>query len=383
MGPNLTTAVPTANFSPNPENGYVSLNDCSTSPKIKCKKVFNRNIIRTNFYGIWSIYSSNSLDFPCQRTGQFSVYDPAQNLVYVGYGISDKNEMLNDLWCLNTLTRAWRRIALHGDTISGRSGARASLIGTHLLIFGGYSDPDYFADLHTIDVQTGEVKLVQTSGSAPAPRSTPLVAIYGNKFYVWGGFNGKWPTELSVLDFTNMRWQQYSQGLAGRTAVPSVIFGNKMYSYGGTKGGGMLQLDFDTNEMETKQTIGAEPPTGVMGAGMVLVEHFAIYFGGKTKNEYNLMYCCDLNRMWWFVFYVLPDGETVFPNDGHVSDLGIFMIPRIHSFGVCYIKERREVMAFFGNQSATTSPLFVVHVGEAFSCIHHQEDMLDMLRKNM
>lgn len=381
MGPNLTAAVPSASFYQGTENlGYMSLGEAPTSPAVKCKNVFNKNIVKTNFFGIWSIYNSNSFDFPCQRTGQFSVYDDAHHLVYVGYGINYKQETLNDLWCLNTLTRQWRKIELHGDKISGRSGARASLIGTHLLIFGGYSEPNYFADPHTIDVLTGEVKMISTSGKTPEARSTPLVAIYGNKFYVWGGFNGKWPTELNVLDFSNMCWKQFNQGVTGRTAVPSVIYGNKLYSYGGSKSGGMLQINFDTNVIEMKQTIGSEPPSGVMGAGMVIIEHYAIYFGGKTKSEYNLIYCCDLNKMWWFIFYILPDGKTVFPNDGKVNDIGVFLVPRIHSFGLCYVKERREVLAFFGNQSKNSSPLFIVYVGDAFSCIHHQEDMLDMLK---
>ena len=82
MGPNLTAAVPSASFYQGTENlGYMSLGEAPTSPAVKCKNVFNKNIVKTNFFGIWSIYNSNSFDFPCQRTGQFSVYDDAHHLV--------------------------------------------------------------------------------------------------------------------------------------------------------------------------------------------------------------------------------------------------------------------------------------------------------------
>ena len=221
--------------------------------------------------------------------------------------------------------------------------------------------------------------MVNTNGTPPSERSTPIVAIYGNKFFVWGGFNGEWPNELNVLDFATMTWSQVRQEVAGRTAVPSVIVGNMLVSYGGSKSGGMVMCNLDTGAMQVRQTVGAEPPSAVMGAGMVAIGKYVFFFGGKANSNWTLMYACDTKRMWWFVFHVMPDGETVSVADGSVSDLGLFMLPRIHSFGVCYVKEKRQIIAFLGHPEKDPPPLFIVSVGEAMSVIHLRDDMIDVL----
>jgi hypothetical protein len=80
--------------------------------------------------------------------------------------------------------------------------------------------------------------------------------------------------------------------------------------------------------------------------------------------------------MWWFVFHVMPDGDSVSIADGSISEMGLFMLPRLHSFGMCYVQERREIMAFLGSPERDPPPLFVVSVGEALSVIHLREDMI-------
>jgi hypothetical protein len=235
-------------------------------------------------------------------------------------------------------------------------------------------------DLHTIDVNTGEVSLVSTTGSGPSPRSTPIVAVYANRLYVWGGFNGESPSELNVLDLATLSWTQHPQEVTGRTAVPSVIVGNVLYSYGGSKSGLMLCLNFERAEIQTRETIGAEPPSGVMSAGMVRVDKYLFFFGGRANNDWTLMYACDIGRMWWFIFHVVPDGETVSAADGSVSDSGLFMLPRIHSFSMCYVKETKQIVAFLGHPEKDPPPLFVVSCSEALGIIHLREDMLAALK---
>jgi hypothetical protein len=351
----------------------------SYAPSSFTKHVHRASVLQTAFNGIWSIYTPGAMG-PCPRTGHFCVYDEESRQAYVGYGLTADSVPLNDLWVLDTLGMKWTQLPLTGQVESGRSGARAALIGSHLVVFGGYCEPNYFADLHTIDVKTGEVEIVQTQGLCPSARSTPIVAIYNNRYYVWGGFNGEWPSELNVLDFSTMTWTQYPQGVSGRTSVPWVIVGHELYSYGGSKSGGMVVMNLDTFVITTRQTIGAEPPSGVMGAGMVRIGNYLFFFGGRANTEWTLMYACDLKRMWWFVFHVMPDGDTVSVTDGSISDVGLFMLPRIHSFGMCYVKETRQIMAFLGHPEKDPPALFIVAVGEAFSIISLREDMLAMLK---
>ncbi|KAH0786603.1 Kelch motif family protein [Histomonas meleagridis] len=389
MGPQPSTAYPGTNYvHPFTEDLYMPvgasrMNDERNSdipaPITKCRTMHRvNNVLKTGFTGIWSVTAANSLG-PAPRTGQFYCDDPDNHTVYIGYGITPNEQPLNDFWALDTLTNRWREIKLSGEQISPRSGARACLIGTHVVVFGGYCNPNYLGELHTIDITTGEVAYVQTQGMPPSPRSSPIVAIGNNKFFVWGGFNGEWPDELNVLDLSTMTWSQIPQQISGRAAVPFVTVDNIVYSYGGSKLGGFLCLNMETNEIKIRECIGASPPSQSSAAGMVQVEKYLFYFGGKANNKWTLMYACDLSKMWWFVFHVMPDGESVSISDGSISDQGLFMLPRIHSFGVCYIKEKRTIMAFLGYPEKDPPPLFSVYIGDAMAVVHLREDMIDVL----
>jgi N-acetylneuraminic acid mutarotase len=162
---------------------------------------------------------------PAPRSGHFCCYDEAAHTAYIGHGLTCDGTALFDLWALDAIGRRWWSIPLRGGALPGRSGTRAALLGRLLYCFGGYADGEYLADLHTIDVAAGEVALLNTRGSHPAPRSTPIVAIYANRMYVWGGFNKDATSELNVLDLETMVWAQHPQEVAGRAAVPSVVVG--------------------------------------------------------------------------------------------------------------------------------------------------------------
>jgi hypothetical protein len=367
--------MPIGGIRMNDERGSVGL----VGPSSLCRVIHRQGIIRTGFAGIWSIVIPSTTS-PCPRTGHFCCYDAEAHFAYIGYGLTDNSTPLCDLWRLNTLTHTWTNIPLHGQVLSARSGTRAALIGTHLVLFGGYSAPTYFTDLHTIDVKTGEVGLVSTKGSPPSPRSTPVVVIYNNKYYVWGGFNGGYPSELNVLSFETMTWFQYPQQISGRTAVPAELAGNILYIYGGSKTGGLICVNLDTFEVQSRDTIGSGPPSSVMGAGMIRIGRYLFFFGGRSNNDWGFMYVCDLIRMWWFIFHIIPDGETVFVGDGSVSNVGLFMLPRLHSFSMCYVRKTRQIMAFLGYPEKNPPPLFIVSCGEALSIINMKEDMIDALK---
>lgn len=352
------------------------------SPKTKCKTIHRAYILKTGFCGIWSVTTSNTLG-PCPRTGHFFCHDESNQKIYIGYGLAQNDVPMDDFWELDTVTLNWRRVPLKGDKVSPRSGTKACLVGRRIVLFGGYSDPNYFADLHTIEIDTGIVTKIQTNGYEPSPRSSPIVGCYNNKYFVWGGFNGEWPNELNILDLNTMTWRQIQNGISGRTSIPFVQIGDTLYCYGGSKSAGMLCLNMDKEEITIKECIGAPPPSQSISAGMVQVEKYLFYFGGKlasNSNKWTLMYACDVTKMWWFVFHIIPDGESVSIIDGSISDSGLFMLPRIHSFGVSYIKEKRTIMAFLGYPLKDPPSLFSVYIGEAMSIIHHREDMISVLK---
>ena len=347
-------------------------------PMSKCTVVHRMKILKSAFSGIWSITTPNCI-CPCPRTGQFTVLDEENSKVYIGYGLDQNGETLFDLWELDLASYTWRQIPLTGEKLSPRVGAKAIKNNNFLIIFGGYSAPNYFAELHCIRIDTGEVRMIDTNGEIPAPRSTPIIGIYGQKLFVWGGFNGQMLSTLHILHLDTLTWEAIPQDIQGRTAVPFVAYNDKIYSFGSSKQGGLLQIDMSRDTVEILQTTGSEPPSAVMAAGMTRVDDTLFYFGGKSSSQWTLMYACDINKRWWYVFHVMPDGESVSVTDGSVSDIGLFMLPRLHSFSLFYNKLNRELVATLGEPESDPPQLFIVQIGDALGVIHMRDDMLDML----
>ncbi|OHT16202.1 Kelch motif family protein [Tritrichomonas foetus] len=339
-----------------------------------------KNLFNPPFHGEWSVYLPN-MKSPRARTGHFTITDEENQYSYIGYGTANNGETLGDLWRLDLTSLTWKEVKLHNA--NPKNGCRGVLYNRKIILFGGFINNSYSNDLQAIDIDTGSVVLIDQTGDIPEARSTPLVGLHDHKIYMWGGYNGNWPNSIHVLDLKNMNWQTYHQHEKGRTSVPSIVSKGRILSYGGSHASGLFTLDMNLSPPETKiyQTFGVSPPPDVMSAGMIRVNDFIFYFGGKAKDsDWTILYALDVPKKWWFVFHVRPDGETVSISDGSVSENGIFMLPRIHSFGAAYSSARRAIVAFLGWPAVEPPSLFMIKIGEALSCINMRSDMCQMLK---
>ena len=390
------TSVPNSHVFAN--DNYLPISEATSfqeeyvpTPSTKSSLIYNKKMLRSAFFGIWSLVSPSGI-CPKPRKGHFTVHDKLMHRVYIGYGLDMDGQTLLDLWVLDTDTYEWSEIPLSGDaaSFSPRVGASAVLSrpnpndpqNVFLIIFGGYSSPTYFGELHSIRVKTGEVKRVETSGPQPEPRSTPITALYNNKYFIWGGYNGRMISELFVLDIATREWSVYPQDIQGRTAIPSAIIGSKMYSFGSSKQNGIVSIDLDNNYVHLEPDLGSEPPTSVMDAGMCAVDDTLFFFGGKSTADSTLLYACDTKRNWWYVFHTQPDGNTVSQVDGKVTKDGLFMLPRLHGFTLFYNEPKRELVATLGEPMMDPPKINVIYIGEALGVVHLRDDMLDMFRSS-
>ena len=336
------------------------------------------HIVRTAFTAIWSLIVPDG-PTPKPRTGEFYSTCTDLNLVITGLGVTDEDEYLNDIWVLDQNALEWRMLNITGDQISPRSSARSTIDHTTLYIFGGFNDPTYFNDLFAIDLTTGVCQQIIGSGNVPSPRREAIVQYYQRKIYVWGGYDGLWPSDLFILDLDTNVWSAVGQEIQGRTGVSYQLVDDKIYAFGAAKTGGLLQIDLTNLVVSLVQTTGSEPPSSIVNSTMAYFDNYLVVIGGKAQSPWTLIYACDLRKMWWFVFHVLPDGETVSQVDGSISELGMFMLPRSYSMGSSYCPERRAIIAFLGFPKKEPSPLFILSVGDALGVLNIRTDMVNML----
>lgn len=340
----------------------------------------HKKIIHTAFNGIWSVVTPEHIS-PQSRSGHFTVVDEENQIAYIGYGTSSNGEPLCDFWAFDLSTYTWRNIKLVGNGASPRNGARAVLFNNKIYIFGGFFSGAYTNELQSIDIQTGTVTVLETKGDVPERRSVAIMGLYNGKIFVWGGYNGQWLNSIHILDINTMVWSTIPTNEKGRSGVPSVVVDYNLISYGGSHTDGLFTINMADPKIKIVPTTGFAPQSEVMNAGMVRANNLVFFFGGKDKNSnYTILYALDYDKKWWFIFHVKPDGESVTMLDGNVSDNGIFMLPRIHSFGVAYSKVHRTIVAFLGLPYSDPPNLFLISIGEALGFINLRNDMGDALR---
>ena len=342
-----------------------------------------KSILSTPYYGIWSIISPSQFKIPQPRIGMFTIQIPEKGIVYIGCGFSDKNEVLNDIWTLDLNTYSWQQVETTGDVLSPRTGCVSAFYGGYIILFGGYAKGKYYNDMYVINTQTNVLKKLETHGNIPEPRSNPIFQVVNDHLYLWGGYNGEWPQDLYEMELKTLCWKSYKQTTTPRTSLPSVVYRDQIIAFGSSKNSGLLCIDTKLKVVKTIPTTGAEPPTQPMSAGMVIVNHLMFFFGGKSSTKYTLIYCCDLSRKWWFIFHIRPDEDTTTVTDGRISELGLFMLPRLHSFSIVYNEKKREIVGSFGSPYADPPHIFCLQIGIPLAVINMRNDMLDIFAKTV
>lgn len=340
------------------------------------------HLVKTAFSGIWSVENPTSQEIPLSRTGHFSCYSENLKLAIIGFGVSCNGDYCDDIWLLNPLTRFWTKLATNGQTISPRFGSRATVIDNTLFIFGGSCEPLFYNDLYSVDLSTGLINKIETSGTLPSPRTSPIFASSsdGKEIILFGGYDGSWPSELYSLDTETFTWSSYQQDISGRSNAAYTTVDDTIFAYGSSKTGGLLIIDIKEHIARIQPTSGPEPLPSITDAALVKFDSFLMFIGGKASSQSTLIYAINLNSFRWFIFHIFPDGTTVSAIDGIINELGLFMLPRIHSVGAIYEQKSREIIAFLGYPPNVPSTLFILSVGDALSLLHLRTDMLQTIR---
>lgn len=351
--------------------------DYIEEPVHTTKATYRGTTVKMAFSGVWSIMNPIGTN-PEPRSGHFTVFSPETRTAFIGYGTKGSGEYLDDVWALNLNNNSWRRLQLNGDPVSPRSGAVAVMLRQFIVVFGGVANDNYFGELHTIDTMTGNVIITKTNGVPPVNRANCVMGLYNQHIYIWGGFNGSYPTDLSILDFDSMTWRTAPAGTEGRPNAPHVQFNDHIYLYGDSKTNGLVVVDMSDETVMTPQLFGTPPSAEIINAGMVRCGGYLFFFGGQSKNKWSMIYACDIEKRWWFAFFVDPDGYTTTTADGRLSSDGLFLIPQISGFSAIYDDKKRQILAFLGNPKRSPVQLSVISIGNALGFLHLREDMRRM-----
>lgn len=343
-----------------------------------------RKIYKPTFHATWTLDLPNSRKIPLARSSHFTVVDDDNQKVYVGYGTSFNGQLIPDFWEFDLQTMSWKEIKITNP--NPMNGCRGFFYKEKIYIFGGFVNGIYSNELQVIDIQKCDVSILNTSGEIPQPRSTPILTVHNDKLYIWGGYNGEWPNDISILDLKTLVWSTVHQNESGRTSMPYVYYKDtgKVISYGGSHIKGLFIIDLNSSKGPTTKiipTYGSIPPSDLMHSAMVKVGNLIFFFGGRNKdNDLSILYALDTIKNYWFVFHVMPDNESTTLNDGVISENGVFVLPPMHSFSAAYSKKHRTIVSFLGSPCIDPPHLSLIKIGEPLGFINLRNDMLEMLK---
>ena len=335
-----------------------------------------KQLLRTPFYSEWTMEFADGL-CPSARIGQCSVYDPETDSIVIAYGFDSRGNYLNDCWALSLSPLRWRRVC--ESLLSPREYPSAVLVGRKMFIFGGAFENHFYADLHYIDIDTGENGVIDVAGKSPKGRTSPAMFQSDMRIYLWAGYDGRSHAGLRMFKIREKKWKKLPKTNTGVPAPAYCVHKGQFYIFGAMTGTPLSKLDPINGKLIPIQCTGTEPKGQVSHASLVSVDDYIVLIGGDFESKYMNLYALDVHRSWWFLFHVRPDGDTLSVSDGNVGKNGNFQLPREHSASVYYTPKEREIVSVMGSKMLNSTPVFKLKIAKALSYIHLFDDMLDAL----
>jgi len=125
---------------------------------------------------------------PLARYGHSATLAGSRIICFGGKG--PKGAVYRDLHALDPVTMTWFQGPEGGGAPNARFDHTANLIGgTKLFVFGGWNGQEFFNDVFVLDLEIMAWTQPATSGPAPSPRKGHCSILIGTNLVIHGGFN--------------------------------------------------------------------------------------------------------------------------------------------------------------------------------------------------
>jgi len=224
-------------------------------------------------------------------------------VIFGGKEGEGRKRLVNDLHILDLDTTEWLpSFDTPNPAPDPRMGHSALLVGSRILIYGGWNGTRVLFDCYQLDLSHGVSEPtwseLRTCGEAPRRQFHTANCVKG-KMLVFGGGDGKsWLNDLYALDLQSLEWTKIStRGLApvGRLQHVTITVCNSLYVFGGEPGRQRQLNDLhilDTATMEWTEVAASclPAPTPRVSTTSCTVGRTIYFFGGYDGSQW----LCDI-----------------------------------------------------------------------------------------
>lgn len=275
--------------------------------------------------GIWERVKHTSGKPPCQRSLHAAAVWKRQLVIFGGY---DGVHRVNDLHAFDFTTGAWEVLTDVEDpqmcNPSPRDRHIAVVWGNGFYIFGGFDGLTRVNDMHKFDMVGRRWELVTADGNVPSPRHSHAAVVYKDSLYLFGGYDGSYRCDFHEFDFLTHTWSPVStNGKVPRSRYRGtcVVHQDLMILHGGHDGTRHLQdthiFNFTTRQWSEVACSGAPSPRDshigvVYGSSMYIL-------GGSTGVAMGDFHELDLEKSVWSAVRYQSNNRGASSSSGSLS----------------------------------------------------------------
>eukprot|EP01111_Echinosteliopsis_oligospora_P009647 TRINITY_DN2862_c1_g1_i2.p1 TRINITY_DN2862_c1_g1~~TRINITY_DN2862_c1_g1_i2.p1 ORF type:complete len:381 (-),score=125.34 TRINITY_DN2862_c1_g1_i2:607-1749(-) len=187
--------------------------------------------------GKWTVAVTKG-QIPTGRAKHTSSLIDGRHMIVFGGG--DGTRLWDDVYTLDIEKMTWKKEECKGTRPSPRWGHSTVLNGKELIVFGGHEGTRRLNDVHILDTDTmtwrkPEVKARSSTADFPSPRAGHTSSLIGPHMLVWGGGDGRIQADMYGLDTRTWEWW-WGGSAPARCAQTTTRIGDVLYAFGGGDG---------------------------------------------------------------------------------------------------------------------------------------------------
>ncbi|XP_030491672.2 tRNA wybutosine-synthesizing protein 2/3/4 [Cannabis sativa] len=148
--------------------------------------------------------------------------------MFVIGGRADPENILSEVWVLNTAKREWKLVKCSGCIFPSRHRHTAAVVGREIYVFGGLNNDTVSSSFHVLDTDSMQWRELTVTGEQPCARHSHSLVAYGSQLFLFGGYSGdKALGDLYSFNIETCQWKR--EDAAGRS--PHARFSHSMFVY--------------------------------------------------------------------------------------------------------------------------------------------------------
>lgn len=173
--------------------------------------------------GKWELITPEpGMEKPSPRSGATSIVHNRKLYIWAGHD-SRHAEYFNDLWAYSFDENIWTHIKAKGDLPVARTDHSFVKVGEKFIVFGGFDGTRRWNDLHSFDLETFEWKKIEPSTEVlPSARFGHSACVDSSRGVMWvfGGWDGKnTHDDLWSFSFHTLTWTKFEPSAAAADAA--------------------------------------------------------------------------------------------------------------------------------------------------------------------